>query len=80
MVEDFTENLKQWNLGFIEECKDYIKQSGDWIATLNRIRERDSDNWQLCELCREIIFYEQKAIQEEMNEIAERTAITRRTT
>lgn len=80
MVEDFTEILKLWNLGLIEECKEYIRQSQNTIGTLNRIREKYQDNWQIAEGCREIIFYEQRAIQEEMNEISTRTADTRRTT
>ena len=80
MVEDFTEILRPWNLGLIEECKDYIKQSEDWVVTLNRIREQYPDNWKIVEACREIIWNEQKNIQGEMNEIKERTALTRRST
>ena len=68
MVEE--ENiLKEWYLYEIEQSKGYITLNKQWISTLNGFRETYQNNWQIIEVCRELISYHTKEMQKETEEI-----------
>ncbi len=68
-LEMGNELLKEWYLGQIEECKEYIQLDKQWIATLNGFREKYQHNWKIVEVCRELVFHHIKSIQGETKEI-----------
>lgn len=55
-------SLKDLYEDFIEEDKDSIKSINVENKVLQRIRETFQGNWEIVELCREILFYNAKQV------------------